>query len=548
LRYRILMLSVALALMVSVVHAHFVFVSPEEGGKSARVVMSEDLLPDLDVNMIEGTQLFLKSDSGSNQALPLERPDKNFFSVTIPGDGTRVVFGKTDFGVMQRGDSKPYLLSYYPKSVIGNALDTSTHLAADRPVELVPVGTPEAVRLKLIAYGKPVVDGEVILIVPGGTERKVKTGPDGITVEALDSVGQYGAWARFWEEKAGSHDGKSYEQIRHYATLVFNTNELAAINPQRSDSASSASALPVAAKMGTLPEATSSFGATGADGWLYVYGGHTAPTHVYSKEAVSGKFYRMRPGQGSSWEELPGGPGLQGMNLLAHQGLIYRVGGMAPVNEKGKRTNNQSVESVARFHPATSEWEALPALPQPLSSHDVAVIDNKLYVVGGWRLAGDEEDWSDSLLVLDLDRLDAGWQRLPQPFKRRALMAAAHDGKLWVVGGITDAGQVTRTVSVFDPKTASWNEGPQLPEGRFLGFSPAIAVHQGGLYAAVADGRVLRLRPGSAHWEEVATVEGRVAHRMVSMGEHLLVMGGATKGKNLDVVEAIPLDALSARR
>jgi hypothetical protein len=127
-------------------------------------------------------------------------------------------------------------------------------------------------------------------------------------------------------------------ELRHYATLVFDT-------------------LNAAAGYATLPQATSSFGAVESEGWLYVYGGHISPTHSYSTEAVSGRFNRLNLSSGK-WEELPGGPPLQGMNLTVHAGKIYRVGGMAPRNKPGDAADNHSTAECARFDPATGKWEA----------------------------------------------------------------------------------------------------------------------------------------------------------------------------------------------
>ena len=106
------------------------------------------------------------------------------------------------------------------------------------------------------------------------------------------------------------------------------------------------------------------------DGWAYVYGGHIAPTHVYSTAAVSGRFSRLRLADRSTWERLPDGPPLQGMNLAAHRGQIYRVGGMQPHNQPGEPQDVRSVADVARFDPAIGRWDMLPPLPAPPSSTD----------------------------------------------------------------------------------------------------------------------------------------------------------------------------------
>lgn len=69
-----------------------------------------------------------------------------------------------------------------------------------------------------------------------------------------------------------------------------------------------------------MPEGASSFGAVADGGWLYVYGGHLGKTHVYSATGVSGKFNRLNLMDGKTWEDLPSGPMLQGMNLVSGWG------------------------------------------------------------------------------------------------------------------------------------------------------------------------------------------------------------------------------------
>ncbi|HJT86937.1 MAG TPA: hypothetical protein VJ732_03750 [Bryobacteraceae bacterium] len=291
-------------------------------------------------------------------------------------------------------------------------------------------------------------------------------------------------------------------------------------------------------QFGTLPQATSSFGAVVSDGWLYVYGGHIAPTHHYSTEAVSGRFARLKLSGGAKWEELPPGPPLQGMNLAAYQGKIYRIGGMSPRNKPGEPVADYSVADCARFDPATMKWESLPSLPEPRSSHDVAVIDGKLIVTGGWTMRGPEaSQWLDHLEILDLSANRLEWKSVPQPFRRRALIAAAFKGRMFVMGGLDEHGKIVHDVSIYDPATGAWTKGPDLPGNEVDGFAPAACLHEGRLYVSVADGTLYRLNEGK--WEKAGTATPRVAHRMVSDGNKILVMGGASQGHNLDLMEEI---------
>jgi N-acetylneuraminic acid mutarotase len=509
-------------LAVQLGFAHFVFVTPEPGGAAVMVIMSENLVPDLDAKMIAGTKLFVRDAGGQPVQLDARQLEKTFLTAKLPASGaSRVVYGTTEFGVMQRGEGKPHLLVYHPKLIVGDAFDKRT-MVGEAPVEIVPVGKPGAVALRVVAHGKPLADSEVTVILPDGSEKKMKTNAQGET-PALAEAGRYGAWARFWEQTPGERDGKKFDEVRHYATLVA---EVPA---------------PTQA-FATLPEATSSFGAVADDGWLYVYGGHVVATHNYSRESVSGKFHRMKLDAPGAWETLPGGRPLQGMNLAAHAGKIYLVGGMEPRNEKGQPADNHSIPEVARFDPANGRWEQMPPLPEPRSSHDVAVVGDQLIVVGGWALEGPKQHWRDTVLILDLSAAKPSWRSVPQPFQRRALMTAVLDGKVYVIGGMNSQQKVVRDVSIFDPKTNQWSEGPALPEGTNAGFAPAVGVHRGQLYVSIADGTLLRLNLAKAEWVKAGEAAPRVAHRLASCGDKLLVIGGAAKGKNFDLVEAVAVE------
>src|SRR6186713_2035423 len=152
-------------------YAHFVFVTPEAGGASARIFISENLAPDLDAGMISGSKLNLLDGKGGDSALTLERGDKNYFSVALAGSGTRVIYGKTDLGVMSRG-GKSHVLIYYPKAVVSNAFDPKAQVGGKVPVELVVLGKPGDLKLKLLARGKALADSEVTVILPDGKEKK----------------------------------------------------------------------------------------------------------------------------------------------------------------------------------------------------------------------------------------------------------------------------------------------------------------------------------------------------------------------------------------
>jgi len=545
-------------LLGSPASAHFPFLVPAPDSDEVRILLSETLELDDRVPadlVLAGTYVARLAD-GSERLLEVH-PSSDGAYADLSGElaTASLLTGTLDLGFTQRGDGTPHLLVYYPKTLLHEALDPGAHFAAGAPIELTPVRADGGVQLVLSVDGVPEPEAEMVVILPDGSERELVTDADGRT-EVLAAAGRYGAWARHWIDKAGVRDGQEYEQVRHYATLVFDHG--AAPVAERTGGTHGhgfgPEPVPVAAAAPldiALPEATSSFGAVQEDGWIYVYGGHVAPTHDYHTEAVSGGFWRIDMTGDAGWEELPGGPALQGMNLAAHDGLIYRVGGMDPRNAPGEAVDNWSVRTAERFDPAQRRWEELPPLPEARSSHDVAVVGGRLYVIGGWNMAGAAGNaWPDTMLVLDLNDPDATWRELPQPFRRRALIVAVHDHEIYVIGGFDPEDEPSRRVDVFDPREGRWRQGPGLPGRAMNGFAPAACVYDRQLYVSLGDGTVHRLDDRDYRWEQVGTNAERIVHRMVALGGRILVLGGASEGDNHDLIEELepaPADGFAAR-
>jgi N-acetylneuraminic acid mutarotase len=242
------------------------------------------------------------------------------------------------------------------------------------------------------------------------------------------------------------------------------------------------------------------------------------------------------------WEELPGGPILQGLAVVAHAGKIYRIGGMQPKNKPGEKADAASLSLVACFDPKANKWEELPNLPEGRSSHDAAVVGDTIVVAGGWKMNGEskESDWHTTALMLDLSKQPLKWEAVEQPFKRRALTMAGLDGKAYVIGGLLPDGKMERGVDVFDPEKKTWSKTAEIPDGAMNGFSPAACVCDGRLYLSPADGKIYRLSEKGA-WVEVAALkQARFVHRLVAIGKNeMLAVGGASHKGTVDLTERV---------
>ncbi|MDY3554366.1 DUF4198 domain-containing protein [Gemmata sp. JC717] len=220
--FRAALASLTALCALTAAHAHFVFVVPDpKDPAKALVVFSEDLDPDEHVgaDKMAALKLTCRDATGKDTAVE-HKAGKHELTAALPGSGPRLVFGTLNYGVIQKGDAKPYLLAYHPKAVVG-AVPADRLVLGEKtlPAELVPVASGSEVRFKLLAAGKPVAGAEVTVLKPGGGKAKATTDKDGLT-DAYPAKGRYGAWARATEAKAGELNGKKYEEARHYATLV----------------------------------------------------------------------------------------------------------------------------------------------------------------------------------------------------------------------------------------------------------------------------------------------------------------------------------------
>jgi hypothetical protein len=493
--------------------------------------------PQVGVEILAGAKLVLRDATGRDTALTAEKRE-NWMSLALPGEGTRVVHGLVDLGVRTRG--QPHLLMYYPKAIVGDGFATRTVLGASVPLELRPVRAEGGFTLEFTVGGKPGANREVHLVNAAGEQTELVTGPDGLT-PIVRGNGRFAAWARHWIDEAGERDGQAYQQVRRYATIVFDV-------PKPGDGSPIEASMRTVSVRRPMPEAASSFGAVECGGALYVYGGHVTDRHEYSTESISGRFHRMDLRTCGEWQELAGGPQVQGLNLATHGGKIYRAGGMEPRNAPGEAKDCRSIASAAYFDPASGRWSELPALPRPRSSHDVLVVGDSLYVVGGWWMKGlgEETEWLDTIDVLDLGASELRWRSIPQPFTRRALIGAVLGSRIFVIGGFDSEEEAQRDIDVLDVASGAWSKAPSIPGSSRNGFGPAACVHDGRLYLSVGTGELFRLASDSSAWELFARTTPRIVHRLIPFERELLVVGGAAEHRMVPLIEAVEVAGASS--
>lgn len=208
---------VALALLVALsatAAAHFVFIVPESANK-ARVVFSNSLEPDQKVPIakIAATKLLLRDAKGKVSPLTWTKGEHSY-AVEVPGTGSRIVYGVTDYGIVQKGTAKPYLLRYHSKAIVG-PIPKRGGFDKHQAIELVPEVSDGKVVFWVHTNAKLIANAEVHVLQKSG-EETLTTESHGRT-KAIDVKGQCGVYVRHTDKTAG----KDYDEVRLYATLVF---------------------------------------------------------------------------------------------------------------------------------------------------------------------------------------------------------------------------------------------------------------------------------------------------------------------------------------
>ncbi|CAN5766611.1 kelch repeat-containing protein [soil metagenome] len=180
---------------------------------------------------------------------------------------------------------------------------------------------------------------------------------------------------------------------------------------------------------------------------------------------------------------------------------------------------------VDAYSPARNGWRRLPDLPVGVH-HSMAVgIGAKLYLLGGYTVAGVP---LSSVFVLERGK----WRSLPRmPFPRAAAGAGVAGGKIVVAGGVTAAGRLARNALSFDLETRRWSivVGPTARE--HLGVtSLAGTLYAIGGRTSGLDTNLLHFesyRPGAKRWTRLAPVpDSRGGTGAAALLGHVVSAGG----------------------
>jgi N-acetylneuraminic acid mutarotase len=267
-----------------------------------------------------------------------------------------------------------------------------------------------------------------------------------------------------------------------------------------------------------LPLARGEVAAAVTEGRIYVIGGFTA------NGENSTRVDAFNPGT-NTWSQEADLPLPVDHTMAAgHRGRVYVAGGYGPGRSR----------LTTLFAFSGDGWTRLAPMPEQRAAGGAAIVNGKLYVVGGTTsstIGAAPSDLARTMLVYDIAANRWSTRRGPTP--REHLGVATLGGKIYAVGGRT-AGFDTNMamVEVFNPRTGRWSRLPKVP-GRRGGTGAAgigrWIVSVGGEAPSGTIRAVFRYDVKRRRWSRLPNLPTpRHGLGVAAVGGKLYVIGGGT--------------------
>lgn len=241
-------------------------------------------------------------------------------------------------------------------------------------------------------------------------------------------------------------------------------------------------------------------------------------------------------------------------NMVARQGYLYVIGG-----QNASRTSVSTVRMTRiRTDGSLDPWTNSTSLPRPLYLHSVSATDSYIYVVGGWD--GSASDTNSVHLrreVLRAPLLSSGglgpWEELANSFPRSIDLhdSVIVNNRLYVLGGWngSDALSDVYFADLTDSGVGSWQQTTSLPKNLYRLSTTTINGYiyvLGGFDRTSAQASVYFAKVNSdgslGTWQTTTSLPiARYYHQTVIHDGKLVLLGGRTDSDVLnDVYSTIP--------
>jgi N-acetylneuraminic acid mutarotase len=203
---------------------------------------------------------------------------------------------------------------------------------------------------------------------------------------------------------------------------------------------------------------------------IYAFGGFVLPESGPPGWVPINNAWEYDPAA-DAWKALASMPSKRGSALAAVvDDKIYVVGGAATI-PGSKETAvfpthpHVSVGTVEEYDPAANTWRARSAMPTPRNHAAIGVVGGKIYVIGGRVGAAFIGLAADISVVEEYDPATDQWSgpRARMPIARSALGAGVYRGRIYVAGGEYQDPHMMATFRAVEAYDPASNNWTEMP-------------------------------------------------------------------------------------
>ena len=147
---------------------------------------------------------------------------------------------------------------------------------------------------------------------------------------------------------------------------------------------------------------------------------------------------------------------------VTYAGKIYIIGGCS-CSSNCQQFGANEVGSLEVYDPLSDTWTTKMPMPTARIGAAAAVVNGKIYVMGGFN----QDYWSEDSIVEQYDIATNSWSRKsPMPTGRSWFKAVVLNNKIYALGGVGYG--YLNNVEMYDPETCTWTEKARFNNGRYM--------------------------------------------------------------------------------
>ncbi len=182
---------------------------------------------------------------------------------------------------------------------------------------------------------------------------------------------------------------------------------------------------------------------------------------------ITASFFIIHPvtALSDSWiTKAPMPEAIVGHGVAVVDGKIYVIG--------GSNYDVWVVNSTFQYDPVADTWRTKSSMPTSRSNFGIAVYEGKIYCIGG-DVGTDRPVPTDITEIYD--PITDTWEtRAPMPTARYDLAANVVEGKIYLIGGFDYIGPYCLNITeVYDPATDTWTAKASMPTG-VMSYASAV--------------------------------------------------------------------------